>query len=87
MGRSTTVYTTVDIDVDFDDLDTNDLIKELNDRGYEVYHNGQPAEDNLPPDQLLYYRLIDRIYHQRRQGNAVDTDLDRLIYEVLGRIC
>lgn len=86
MGRSTTVYASVDIDVDFDDLDTDDLIHELEDRGYHVYEDGRSV-GYTDSDRPVYYQLIDRIYHQRRQGNAVDADLDRLIYEVLGRIC
>ncbi len=86
MGRSATVYTTVDIDIDFDDLDTDDLIEELQERGYMVYQNGIPAKEDRYAEPPYSKQLLDTIYHKRRQGIPVEHDLDRLIYEVLGRI-
>lgn len=86
MGRNTTVYASVDIDVDFDDLDTKDLIDELQDRGYHVYEGDRPASVATPADPSLYRQLIEQIYHQKRQGKPVEAELDRLIYDVLGRV-
>ena len=86
MGRYSTIYTTVDIDVDFDDLDTDDLIDELQERGYTVYEDGLPVKEDPYAEPPYSKQLLDTIYHKRRQGIPVEHDLDRLIYEVLGRI-
>jgi hypothetical protein len=69
-------YTTVNVDVDVDmsDLDTSDLIEELELRGEIV---GTKSENG---------HLVNAIYEKRRLGQDYQTELDKLIREVTGRI-
>jgi hypothetical protein len=73
-------YVTVNVDVDVDmyDIDTDDLIEELDRRG-----------KSLPDrfgDETENHDLVRSIYEARRTGKGYDKDLDALIYNVLGRI-
>ena len=77
MGRrAVTVYKEVEVDVDLDEFDTADLVEELESRGQvvgtELY--GDKTE------QLI------KIYHLRRQGRDFDAELDKYLYDVLGRV-
>ena len=77
MGRYCTsieVDTTVEVDLDWEDLNTNDLIEELERR------KAIPAMSEFPD------RLLERIYFKRKSGENFDKDLDDLIYNVIGRI-
>lgn len=75
MARTVTVYKEVEVDVELDDFDTQYLIEELEKRGQvvgtELY--GDKTE------QLI------NIYHLRRQGRDFDAELDKYLYDVLGR--
>lgn len=75
-------YTTVSVDVDLDDilddLSTEELTDELKRRG------GLTTMDGLNGD---YNReILDAIYQKRRLGKDYQTELDLLIYNVLGKI-
>jgi hypothetical protein len=74
MSRYTTVYKEVEVDVDMDDFDTDDLIKELESRGKAVDGYGNGAE------------LLTTIWLKRRQGQDYQTELNQLIYNGLGKI-
>jgi hypothetical protein len=76
-------YTTVsvDVDVDFDDLDTDDLIDELKSRGYMV--NTEESVSQIDEECIS---LIREIYEKRRTGEDYKNLLDSLIYNVLGKI-
>lgn len=77
MGRYCTsieVDTTVEVDIDWEDLDTNDMIEELERR------KAIPAMSDFPD------RLLERIYFKRKSGEHFDRELDDLIYQVIGRI-
>lgn len=77
MGRfctSVTVDTTIDVDVDWEDLDTSDLLEELERR--KVI----PAMTDFPE------QILERIHFKRKSGEDYSKDLDDLIYKVTGRI-
>ena len=71
-----TVYTEVEVDVDIGDLETEDLLDELEARG------------RLPADADEDAKaLIEKIWMKRRLGNHdYQTELDQLIYQVLGHV-
>jgi hypothetical protein len=67
-----TVSTTIDVDVDLDQFDTDDLLDELESRG-EVFQTESKT-------------ILEQIYLLRRTGLDYQHQLDDLIYRVLGRI-
>jgi hypothetical protein len=71
-------YITVNTDVDIDmyDIDTEDLIDELERRNKEtsVRLNFEHKE------------LIEKIWMNRRAGKGYQAELDQLIYNVLGKM-
>jgi hypothetical protein len=69
-----TVYTEVEVDVDLTDFDTDDLIEELEFRG------------SLPVEAGDSKQVVEAIYQKRRLGKNYDSELDQLIYQVLGRV-
>lgn len=70
--RSVPVETYVSVDVTLEDIDTDDLVEELESRGHIV------EGDNT--EQLMM------IYQLRRTGKSYDRELDNYIYDVLGKI-
>lgn len=77
MGRhctTVTVDTCVDVDVEWEDLDTNDMIEELERR------KALPAMTEFPSV------VLERIYFKRKSGDDYTRELDDLIYKVIGRI-
>ena len=76
MSRYKTV--TVDVEVDLSDFDTDDLIEELEDRGK------WPGSSDIRFDST---ELLETIWKKRRLGNHdYQTELDQLIYAVLGKV-
>ena len=71
-----TIYTEVEVDVNLEDFETDDLIEELESRG------------SLPPEANGNAKeLVEAIWLKRRLGNHdYQTELDQLIYRVLGHI-
>ena len=68
-----TIYT--EVEVDLTDFDTDDLIEELESRGrLPVEQHGDAKE------------LIESIYQKRRLGHDYQQELDKLIYQVAGKI-
>ena len=53
MGRRT-VSVDVDVDVDIDDFDTEDLIDELNFRGYRVYDKNEEKVRETDAERILW---------------------------------
>ena len=72
------VYRTVEVEVDLIDFDTDDLIEELENRGYAC---GESVDLENEGRQLLT-----KIWQNRREGRAYNQELDQLIYGVLGKI-
>lgn len=68
------VNTSIEIDVELDDFDTDDLIEELEKRGrgLEVY-------------STTGTELVTAIYEKRRNKKDYQRELDELIYMVTGR--
>jgi hypothetical protein len=74
-----TIYTEVEVDVDMSEFDTDDLIEELEKRGLDYNTKGVDADEMRG--------LMEAIWHKRRLGNNdYQTELDKLIYGVLGKI-
>jgi hypothetical protein len=74
-----TVYTEVEVDVDMSEFDTDDLVEELENRGLDYNTKGVDADEMR--------LLLEAIWLKRRLGNPdYQTELDRLIYGVLGKI-
>jgi N-acetyl-anhydromuramyl-L-alanine amidase AmpD len=71
-----TVYTEVEVDVNLNEFETDDLISELEDRGYMV------GSDNSEDSN----ELLTKIWQLRRNGQNYDRELDQLIYTILGKI-
>jgi hypothetical protein len=76
MGRYITV--TADVEVDLSDIDTDDLIDELETRGRDYNTNGVDADEMR--------NLLETIWLNRRTGKDYQNELDKLIYGVLGKI-
>ena len=71
-----TIYQEVEVEVELDDFDTDDLIKELENRGEIIDTN----------DKQLITKLITAIFHKRRIGSDYQHELDELIYNTIGRV-
>ena len=71
-----TVYTEVEVDVDLGDFETDDLLDELESRG------------ELPVDSDFDAKsLVESIWFKRRMNRTdYQTELDQLIYAVLGKV-
>jgi hypothetical protein len=76
MSKYKTVYTEVEVEVDISEFDTEDLIDELEDRGSLPVDGSDSAKE-----------LITAIWLKRRLGDHnYQTELDSLIYTVLGKV-
>jgi hypothetical protein len=69
-----TIYTSVEVDVDLSEFDTEDLIEELESRGAGVTEYGDGK------DVLL------SIYEKRRLGKDYQAELEQLLWLGLGRV-
>ena len=71
-------YVTVDVDVDLNDFDTDELVQELDRRGYDYNTHGVDAD--------AARELLEQLYQARRSGEPYHVQLDQLIWAVLGRM-
>ena len=69
-----TIETYVEVDVDLSDFDTDDLKDELESRG------------ELVSDDECVQELARRIWEKRRLDVDYQHELDKLIYEITGKI-
>jgi hypothetical protein len=76
--RSRTVTVDVDVDVDLEDFDTDDLIDELERRGSD--YNTQEVDGGWNR------QILEQIWLKRRMNQSFETELDQLIWHVVGRI-
>lgn len=76
MGRSISVETYTTVQVDLEDISTDDLIEELE-------HRGQIVGTERYGDKTA--QLIN-IYELRRRGKSYERELDNYIYDVLGKV-
>jgi len=63
----------VSVDIDLSDIDTEDLIEELQSRRKEV-------------ELEVQNELVRKIYEKRRNGQDYQEELNELIYDTVGRI-
>ena len=74
-----TIYTEVEVDIDMSEFDTDDLIEELEKRSLDYNTKGVDADEMR--------LLLESIWHKRRLGkDNYQTELDQLIYGVLGHV-
>lgn len=73
-----TVYTEVEVDVDLSEFDTDDLIEELESRGVDYNTNGVDGDEMRA--------VLEQIWQKRRTGKNYQSELDQLIYGILGKI-
>jgi hypothetical protein len=71
-------YVSVDVDVDLDEFDTDELVEELDRRGYDYNTRGVDAD--------AARELLEQVYQARRSGEPYQVQLDQLIWSVLGRM-
>ena len=62
------------IDIDLVDVDDDELIEELESRGYAVNEATNTSE------------MLNKIYHLRRQGKPYEAELDAYIMDTLGKV-
>ena len=68
----------VDVDIDLDDFDDDELIEEIERRGLDYNTKDVDADEARG--------MLETIYRLRRTGQNYDTELDQLIYYILGKI-
>jgi hypothetical protein len=73
-------YITVntDVDIDLDDIDTEDLIEELERRGENP--------NDIKMINLELKEIVEKIWMNRRTGKEYQSELNQLIYNVLGKV-
>lgn len=71
-------YITTEVQVDLSEFDTDELIDELERRGYDYNTVGVDADDMR--------NLLEKIWLRRRTGQSYQSELDKLIYGVLGKV-
>lgn len=76
MSRYITV--TAEAEVDLSDFDTDDLVEELESRGLDYNTQGVDADEMR--------LLLEQIWLKRRQGQEYQSDLDQLIWGILGKV-
>jgi hypothetical protein len=67
------IYTSVEVDVDLAEFDTDDLVEELESRGVGTSEFGDGKE------------ILQTIYEKRRLGQEYQVELEALIYLGLGK--
>lgn len=68
----------VTVDVELDEFEDDELVEELESRGFKVYD-----EDSTSYTQQ---ELVNLIYQNKRLGKDYDKLLDDLIYQTIGRV-
>jgi hypothetical protein len=71
-------YVTAEVEVDLSDFDTDDLVEELESRGYDYNTTGVDADEMR--------EVLEKIWQKRRLGQDYQKELDQLIWGVLGKI-
>ena len=66
------------VEIDFYELDTDDLIEELESRGYTCTHSSEA--DSYDDEALL------KIYETKKLGGNIDALLNQYFYDKLGRL-
>jgi len=80
----TVIYKDVEVEVDLDDFDTDELVRELKSRKqveFNLYDMGFSHNYNTNVKSL-----VEKIYQNRREGRDYQALLDELLYDLLGKI-
>lgn len=68
----------VTVDVELDEFEDDELVEELESRGFKVYDEDSTA--------YTQNEMINLIYQNKRLGKDYDKLLDDLIYQTIGRV-
>lgn len=71
---------TTEVEIDLSEFDTDDLVEELESRGWDFTENSIPLGDGNGNS------LLEKIYQKRRTGGNFDAELDQFLQLSLGRI-
>jgi hypothetical protein len=66
----------INVDIELEDFDDDDLIKEVKSRGFQVVEDNSTSIDED----------LEQIYLLRRLGKSYDHLMDAYIYKVLGKL-
>ena len=83
MARTTTVTADVDVDIDLGDFDDDDLIEELEDRGYKIFD-----EDDVTSALLNKYDcelILDRLGCDAKPGSEFGDVIEKVRNLYYGR--
>lgn len=64
-------YATINVDVYLDEFETNDLIDEIEDRGYRVIENDDYAPEDLTSDEIAAIVAVFQYYKPGTIGNSI----------------
>jgi hypothetical protein len=71
-------YVSVDVEIELDEFDDDELVRELDRRGLDYNTTGIDADEARV--------MLEQVHQLRRTGQKHDVELDQLIYYVLGKI-
>ncbi len=71
-------YVSVDVDIELDEFDDDELVRELDRRGLDYNTTGVNADEARV--------MLETVHQLRRTGQNYDAELDQLIYYVLGKM-
>lgn len=71
---------TTEVEIDLSEFDTDDLVEELESRGWDF------TENNIFFGDGNGNSLLEKIYQKRRTGSNFDAELDQFLQLSLGRI-
>ena len=71
-------YVSVDVDIELDEFDDDELVRELDRRGLDYNTRGVDADEARV--------MLETVHQLRRTGQNYDAELDQLIYYVLGKM-
>ena len=71
-------YVSAEVEIDLSDFDTDDLVEELENRGYDYNTVGVDGDEMR--------NLLEVIWLKRRINQDYQRELDQLIYGILGKV-
>lgn len=71
-------YVNAEVEIDLSEFDTDELIEELENRGQD-YNDRYVDADEMR-------NVLTKIWQKRREGKDYQSELDALIYGVLGKV-
>jgi hypothetical protein len=71
-------YVSVDVEIELDEFDDDELIRELDRRGLDYNTQGVDADEARA--------MLEQVHQLRRRGQNYEAALDQLIYYVLGKM-